>query len=69
MKLQKQTLKNSSLTILVTSIIISFIMVMYTGSLLFSRYKTDITSLHKNAINPQSINIAKNVTSAINITV
>ncbi|MCM1297835.1 MAG: GldG family protein, partial [Muribaculaceae bacterium] len=69
MRIKTLIIKNSYLFILSALTIISFIMLITAGSVLFGRHKADITSLHRTTINPQSEKIVKNLDSPVNITV
>ena len=69
MNAKVQIIKNSSLLILSSLIMFSFVMLMTASSALFGRHKADITSLHRTAMNPQSEKIVKSLESPVNITV
>lgn len=69
MKIKMQTIKNSYLLALSALTIISFVMLVTAGSVLFGRHKADITSLHRMTMNTQSEKIVKNLTSPVNVTV
>lgn len=69
MKLKNQTLKNYSLLLLIILVIVSFIMIVTAASLSIGRHKTDLTSLHRTRINPQTKKIVETLPLPVNVTV
>lgn len=50
-------------------LLVSFMLIVSTGGLLFGRHKLDVTSMHRYSMNKQSENIVKNLKNPVHITV